>query len=575
MSASTTSTKNNNDRGGENRNGPGKKTSKNLFFSGVVLLTATNLINKVIGLLFRIPITNLLHDAGMAPFNAAYHIYTWFYMISTAGLPIAVALMISEARVCGDEKVIKRIYKVALTMFLIVGAVGTALMCALCQTFEFLNQVEGSHLSLIAIAPTLFFVCVSSAMRGFFQGYQNMFPTSVSQVLESLGKLVLGLLFANYAISRGYSLYVQAAFAIAGLSIGSFAGMLFLWVCRLRHRDSDYVLDVSAEEREKARKEYGGSSSTTGAIIRRLIVIAIPITISASIMSLTTMVDDGIINWRLQAIGMTREAANTLYGNYTALCVPVANLPPVLIYPISYSIIPLLRAASAAGQRDGAKATVARTLKVTSLIAIPCTLGMSAFAYPILSLIYDAESAQIAAGKLAVLSLSTFFISMLSVSNAVLQAYGKERLPIVSMIVGSAVKLIASFVLIGIPAVGIYGAPISTVLCYIVITVLNFYFMVKYTGVAPSIARQYVRPLLCGVICVAAGLGVKYLFELTGLLGSAKMITLLSILFTAVVYAALIFLLRAVDEDDIRMLPKGDKIFSLLCKVHLMKPKKA
>jgi len=184
-----------------------------MFFSGVLVLTIANLLIKVIGLLFKIPITNIIGDEGMGYFNAAYTIYTWFYMISTAGLPVAVSVMISKGRTSGNFKEVKKIYKITMLLFVAIGLVGMLLMIFLSKSFADVMGSRSIYLSIIAIAPTLFFICISSAVRGYFQGYQNMFPTAVSQIIEALGKLILGILFANYAISKGYDLPMVAAYA--------------------------------------------------------------------------------------------------------------------------------------------------------------------------------------------------------------------------------------------------------------------------------------------------------------------------------------------------------------------------
>ena len=535
------------------------KNNKNLFFSGVAVLTFTNVLNKVVGMLFRIPISNILGDSGMAYFNAAYHIFVWFYMISTGGLPLAVSILVSEARFRGNREEIKRIYSLTLKMFIVIGTLGTAVMMLLSHQFAFLNGVAGSYLSIIAVAPTLFLVCVASAMRGYFQGFQEMRPTAVSQIMETLGKLLMGILLALGARKLGYGLEVQAACAIAGLTIGTAFGMLFLFISKLRFHEEEYAIEGAVG---------GGKISGGRDILRRLLVIAIPITVSSSIMSLTTMVDDMIINWRLMSIGYVEEYANALYGNYTGFAVPFANLPPALIYPISYSLIPLLKGTLTLGDSKRSAEICRSCLRVTAIVALPCTLGVSVLSEPLLKLLYNAESSELSAPKLSVLAISIFFICMLSISNAILQAYGRQNKPIISLVSGSVVKIMLSFVLIGIPAINIYGAPISTVVCYIICTVLNVYFMAKYTDVRPSVFITFVKPLIASAVCVGGAFGMIRL--LSGYLPS-KAVTLIAIAVAAIIYVIVLFTIRGVERDDILMLPKGAKIYAGLQKARLVK----
>lgn len=540
------------------------KNNKNLFFSGVAVLTFTNVLNKVIGVLFRIPISNMLGDSGMAYFNAAYHIYTWFYMLSTGGLPLAVSMLVSEARFKGNREEIKRIYKISMRLFFAVGAVGTTLMIVFSKGFAHMNGVSDSYVSIIAVAPTLFLVCIASAMRGYFQGFQEMRPTAVSQIMETAGKLVMGIIFARYALSQGYGLHIVAAYAISGLTIGTAFGMLFLFISKLRFHEENYRVEGVLETAEVHKVR------SVKSIVKQLLLIAIPITISSSIMSLTTMVDDMIINWRLMSIGYTEAAANALYGNYTGFAVPFANLPPALIYPISYSLIPLLKGTLTIGDRDRSVEICKRSLKITALISIPCTVGICVMSEPLLRLIYNADSSKLAAKPLSILSLSIFFVCMLSISNAVLQAHGKQNLPIISLVAGSVVKMISSFILIGIPEIGIYGAPISTVICYVVITVFNVYFMSKYTGVTPAVFRTFFKPLVASVISMAGAFGTLCLLE-TRMQG--KLVTVLAVAAAAVIYLIALIVLRGIDDDDIKMFPKGDRILGSLQKIGLFKSK--
>jgi len=538
-----------------------------MFFSGVLVLTIANLLIKVIGLLFKIPITNIIGDEGMGYFNAAYTIYTWFYMISTAGLPVAVSVMISKGRTSGNFKEVKKIYKITMLLFVAIGLVGMLLMIFLSKSFADVMGSRSIYLSIIAIAPTLFFICISSAVRGYFQGYQNMFPTAVSQIIEALGKLILGILFANYAISKGYDLPMVAAYAISGLAIGAAGGMLYLLASKLLFKPMLYDAEFQKPE------DTVFADRKSSAILKNLVVIAIPITISASVMSLTNLIDAAVVIRRLMSTGLTEELAVASYGNYTSLAVPMFNLPPVLIYPISYSIIPLLSSIIETKDRARAELVTNSALRVAALIAIPCALGMSVLSKPILSLFYKQSSVESAAPLLSILSLSVFFIGMLSITNAVLQANGQERKPIVSMLVGSGVKLVSSYILIGLPVgngeyLRMYGTPISTFLCYLTVTLFNFYFLAKHVGIKPSVVSVFVKPFAAALVCAAAAIGSYTI--LNGFMPGSRLVTLASILVAAIVYVLLIFVVKAINKDDVMLLPKGKFIYGLLHKIKLM-----
>ncbi len=545
------------------KNSPQKtKNSTNLFFSGVIVLTVSNILIKAIGLLFKIPLNHIVGDTGMGYFNAAYTIYTWFYMISTAGLPIAVSIMISDSRAKGNFKQVKRIFNVTLLLFVIIGLVGMSAMIFGSKWFAAAMKADPTYLCIIAIAPTLFFICISSAIRGFFQGYQQMIPTAISQVIEAVCKLAIGILMAVWSINKGYEIHVVAAFTITGLTIGAALGMLFLTVAKLMFRESKYnaeymYLSTGTE-----------TVSATSDILKRLVITAVPITISASVMSLTNLIDVMIVQRRLQDIGLTQIEAVTKFGNYTTLCVPMFNLPPVLIYPISYSIIPLITASVASGNKERSRVIMESSMRIAAIIAIPSALGLSALSKPILNLFYTAKSVEMAAPLLSMLAPSVFFVCMLSITNALLQACGHERKPIISMLIGAGVKLVSSYILIGIPSIGIYGTPIGTFLCYLTVTVINLYFVAKYIRIMPTVKSTFVKPFIASVIGVGASVGAYYLLSM--IKSESRIFTLAAILVAFIIYAVLIFVMKAVSKDDILLIPKGQKIYGILHKLRLV-----
>lgn len=538
------------------------KNSTKLFFSGVLVLTISNLIIKAIGLLFKIPMNHIVGDTGMGYYSHSYTLYTCFFMIATNGLPVALAMMLSESRSKGQLKQAKRIFRVALALFVVVGFVGALIMALGARPYsKYILNAEATTYCILAIAPTLFFITISSAFRGYFQGYQQMVPTAISQLCEAVCKLFLGILLAQYALSQDYPIYIVAAYATIGLTIGAGLGMVFLTITKLLFHESRY----NAEFLESGESDYLESPKT---ILKRLAIIAIPITISSSVMSVTNLLDAVLVERILQDIGMTEEAATTVYGNYTSLAVPMFNMPPYLIYPISYSIIPILTMARGSGDHARAHRIMESSLRVAVLIGLPCALGMASLAEPILSMFYVQSSVEMAWPLLTLLAPSTFFVCMLSVTNAILQSCGHERKPLYSMLCGAAVKLISNYFLLHV--IGMYGTPISTFLCYLTATAMNLYYAAKHAEIKPNVRRVFLRPLAASVACAASAFGSYTLFTRV-LSMSGRVPTLLAILVAVIVYAILIFAIRAITADDVRLLPKGERILGMLKKIHLVR----
>ncbi len=541
------------------------KKSTKLFVNGVLILTISNILVKTVGLLFKIPLHGYLGDEGMGYFNAAYTIYTWFYMISTAGLPVAMSVMVSKSRAKGNFNQVKKILRLSLILFFIIGSAGMLLLIFGSGLFASLIKVDKSNLCIVAIAPTLFFVCLTSAYRGYFQGHQIMWPTAVSQLIESLGKLFLGILFASWSIAQGHPLHVTAAYTIFGITIGVFCGMVFIWLTKLLYNTDKVNAEYAMPD------SYTRPTERTRTLLKELVVIAIPVTLSSSVMSLANLIDLAVVSRRLQDSGLLEEAAAALYGNYTTLAVPLFNLPPVLVYPIGYSLVPML--SSLLVQKDEARLqrVMNSSLKVAAILSIPCSVGMAALAEPILLMIFGNKngSAATAAPLLATLAISSFLVSMLAITNAVLQAHKKESLPLVSMICGATAKIFISYILIGNPHIRMFGAPISTDICYIIVTLMNFYFCARYANLRPNLVRVFVKPLVAAGLCGGAAIGVYALAE--RLLAHQRLDTLLAIAAAVVVYFAAILLLGCLDEEDFELIPKGRSIYALLHKIKLVR----
>ncbi len=543
---------------GETKDTGRTRRSTKLFFSGVLVLTISNIVNKILGVFMKVPLMYIVGDEGMGYFNQAYTVYTALFMISTTGLPTAVSLLVSESRAKGNIKETKRIYNVTLTLFTIIGIIGTVIMMAGAGVFSDLTKSPNAKLSIIFLGPTMFFICISSALRGYFQGYQHMVPMAVSELIESIMKVVVGIIFALWAIDQGLGVPYVAAYAILGVTVGVALGMIYLLLSKFffkaKKYDEEYYIEGYVETVSPRRR-----------ILKRLIWVAVPITISSSMMSVTEMIDLVILMDRLIFIGHTQETANAVYGIWKNTVVPLFDLPPVLIYPISYSLVPMIRTTLAQNDRERTSLYMHTSLRISSIMAVPCALGMSVMAHPIIRMIFGKDMADTGAPLLTLLAPAIFFLCLLSVTNALLQANGYERKPIYSMIAGALVKLVLTYILVGIPSIGMSGVPISTFFSYLTLSCMNVYFLVKYVHVKLDFDRMFVRPILSGVACAVSAYAVYYLLS-----GITNYIVSMfaGIIVGAAVYIVIIFATKTISEDDIRLIPKGERI---LAKFHRKK----
>lgn len=524
--------------------------NKNTLVSGVMILTVANLLVKVIGLVFKIPIQRLIGDEGMGYFNMAYNVYSWLYLVSTAGLPVALSVLISRSNANKKSEDTRVIFKTAVILFAAIGIACALFMGVFARQIASAVAIDNAYLCAVAIAPTLFFVCISSSVRGYFQGFGNMAVTAISQVIESLGKVIFGLLLAVYSIKKGDPIYVTAAYAISGVMLGTLFSMMFCIISKLFF---------------SPKTSRTQSNISCGFALQSLVKLALPITLSASVMGLINVIDTAISAGSLQKIGYTVTEATEIYGNYTTLAVSLYNMPGVLIYPIACAIVPHL--ANRLTLKRDVNDVISSSVKTCCVISMPCAVGMGALAYPILCLLFPESSAQLAAPMLTMLSPAIFLYAMMSITNSILQASENERLPILSMIIALGVKLVSSYLLIGVDGVGRLGIPLGTCLCYLTVVVINFVFVAKKTASSFGIIKTFGLPLICAGICGLCARGIYT--ALSGFI-DGSIATLLAIACAVFVYAICIFKLKVITDLDITYLPKSDKIKHILKKIKLL-----
>ncbi len=530
------------------------KVKKQTFLKGALILLVTNLIVKVVGAGFKIPLARIIGPEGMGLFNTAYNIYAGLFVIATAGLPVAVSKMVSESMAKDNPREARRIFRIA---FVLLGVLGLAGSVSLYYGAEWLAAAVGDSLAtngIRVIAPAVFLVSMVSAFRGFFQGNGNMTPTAVSELAEAGGKMAAGLIFAMMFINSGIE--AAATGAIQGVTVGTllaFLVMAFIYLSNKKHFN-EFILKSNNKKTTSARKLTG-----------TMLAIAVPITIGASVSSLTNLIDMAMLRTRLQDIGFSVTHARMLYGAYSGYAVTMFNMPVAILTALSMSVVPAVAGALAVKNYDDAKRNVVSSVRISMLFSMPCAVGLSVLASPVLSILFNDT---FSADMLSVLAYSVVFVSAVSVTTAILQAAGKVYIPVVNMLIGGVVKIAVNYVLVGNPEININGAPISTNACYAIIAVLNLIAVARVTGVKYDYPGSFIKPAVA-----AAGMGAAVVLiygQLTRITDSRSILLLLSISAGVVVYLGILVALGGLDKSDLMMVPKGDKIVNLLQKLKMM-----
>lgn len=533
-----------------------QKSVKNLFFSGVVVLTVANLLVKAVGLISKIALNRVVGSIGAGYYSSAYEIYAYLYVISTAGLPVALSIMVAKSRSKGRLLEAKKTFNLAMILFLVIGFVFSVAMIIFSRQLAAFIGASETFLCIISIAPTMLFICLSSCMRGYFQGYQLMAPTAISQFIEALCKVGIGVSLALWAKSRGYSDYIVASYTILGVTCGVFLGMIFLYFKKLFFKEENHIIpSVSVTTESKGAK----------LLLKEMLFIAIPITLSSSVLSLTTILDTLMVQNRLVKFGMNETTIRIFYGDYTSLVISMFTLPTILLYPIANSLVPIITTAHERGNGEYEEKIRSLGVRLVMMLAIPSAMGMSVFSRPILDLLmFKPDSVSRAAPWLSIASSSVLFLGVISITNSFLNSAGRQKLPIISMLAGACVKLISNYFLLA--KIGILGAPISTVLCYLIAASLNLFFVSKYVGSLPKIGKTFFAPVLCSLVSIAIA-GIIYYFLA---MISSKIAIVLAIGVAIVGYLYLMIRTKVITENEILMFPKGEKMIIFLKKIKFL-----
>lgn len=598
---------------------------KQSVLNGAMMLMFAVVLVKVIGMLFKIPMSDMLGSVGRGYFNSAYEIYTPIFAISMAGLPVAVSRMVAESVALEKFREARAVFNASKRVFIIVGAVGTAIL--LIATYPYTALVAGTKSvpAVLCVAPSIFFCCFMSAYRGYYEGLRNMTPTAVSQVIEALGKLIIGLALAKLIITIGEGQYEStignglatvfgqqvaneteansvivpwaAAGAVLGVTVGSVASTVYLMIhYKLK---GDGFTRVQLVNSPKARM---GSD-----IAKEMVKIAIPMVVSSLILNITNLIDTITIQTRLeaalvndfnavvdmhsasieQAVALARlnlsdidEVVKYIWGSYgTAL--DFRNLIPTITIQLGVSALPALAAAWAIKDKANIRSTIETVIRIGMLIALPAGIGMAVLSEPILTVIYgrgnSSDAIAIVAPIVTAYGFATCIMAISTPTTSMLQAIGRTDIPVKTVVVGAICKIVCNFILVGTPGINIYGAVVGTILFYVVIVSCNMISLLKISKVKVRWASVFVKPLICAALCgitaYASNSLLNYIFKpdtTQSILNMGTVSLGISIILGAVVYVLSLLLIKGVAKEDVSVLPKGEKIAKTLEKYGLL-----
>ena len=522
-------------------------TNNSKFLKGTMILTISSIIVKVIGSLNWIILSRVLGGEGIGLYQMGFPIYLMAITVSSAGVPVAISIITSEKLANKDYRGAKRVFNVSLRLLLISGLVFSS---ALLFGADFLiNQHiirdARAYYSIIALAPAVFFVTFLASFRGYLQGWQIMTPTATSEVVEQLVRVITMLVFADFFMP--YGLAYAAGGASMGAGAGAFCALLVLmWFYRrLKRRLHD---EIEAQDDSIPQE-------SAGHIIKRLLKLALPVSLTSLMLPIGANLDLLIVPQRLEVAGFDVRHATELFGYLTGMAVPLVNLATIFTAAMTISLVPSISESRTLERFDAIRDKIRLAFRVAMIITFPCFMGLFFLAEKVAALIYNAPGA---AGAIQTMSVGILFLGMHQISTGILQGLGKTAIPVINMILACLVKVVMSWWLTAIPLLGIKGASMATVADFAVAAIINMGFIYKYTGFTFSLG-SLLKPLL------AAGVMGAVIYAVLGITEQLGMWCVLFAMVAAVPsYALALLAFGGLTKEDLENIPfVGRKILAV------------
>lgn len=530
--------------------------SRESFLQGAMVLALAGLFSKILGAVYRIPLSWVLRDEGFGLYGMAYPIYNALLTVSTLGVPIAVCKIIAERVARGRIEEARRAVRLSIAFLAVTGAACSIILYASAGFFAHRVYHEPrSYLCLVAVSPAIFFVAVMSALRGYFQGLHRMTPTAVSQVLEQVVRVATMFVLSIWLAPRG--LAYSAAGATFGAVAGGIAGLLVLVVMYWREGGALGTYERPTKSpgttrvRRQRRRRPAEEGESPGRFLVELFKLSVPISLAAIIQPLMTVLDAAIVPGRLQAIGLAPAQATALFGQLSQMAFPLVFMPISATSAISMALVPAVSAAASIGDRKSVRERAITGVRMTVILTLPCVVGLYLLSSEIPGLLFNQPMAGV---SVAALASGLFFLALQQTSSAVLQGLGRTTLPLRSLAVGATVKAVLSWTLTGLSAFGIRGAALATVTGFMVAATVNLTTVESLIGPVFDWNRGLVKPALATAVMALAVRGT--LSWGLGVVGGPKPATVLAIAAGALSYLVTLVLIGGMTARDLETIPR-------------------
>lgn len=538
------------------------KEQKQSFMKGVFILMISQVLIKIFGFLYRWYLTNKsgFGDEGNGLYGAGYQLYTLLLALSSIGVPNAISKLVSEKLAIGDNRGAHRIFKIAIVLFGCIGFICSGILF-FGASYIATDVMSNSRVeyTLMVLSPSVFFVAVSAVIRGYFAGFQDMKATANSQFLEQIFKTVLTITIVY--LLTGQDVTIMAAGANLATTLATILSFIYLFIF-YKKKEKQIWKSIS--------KSSKFIQKNTLSVIKSIILVSIPISLSSIISAINRNVDSITVIRCLKKIGYSEEFANNLYGMLSGKIDNLINLPLSFNIAFAISLVPAIAAAISKKDRESAGRRISFSLMATMLIGLPCTFGLITMAEPILKLLFPNQSS--GAMLLQISSLVIIFTVLAQTVNGALQGLSKVTIPVLSLGIGAIVKIFINISLIQIPEINIYGAAIGSIACHMISFIISFIALNKTIKLKLKFNNFVLKPVIAtAMMCICCLGSYNTLLIYT----NYKIATIFSLLLAVIIYLLLVVILKIFDKEDIYMLPGGKIIYKVLIKMHVYSDMKA
>lgn len=537
-----------------------RKRQTESFMQGVFAIMFSQVLIKIFGMIYKLYLTNKegFGDAGNAIYSSGFQIYALLLTLSSIGVPNAISKLVAERLAVGDSKGAHRIFKVAFATFSIIGGIGTLILFYGAKYIAYnMLQIPEAEYTLVALSPSIFFVAISSVVRGYFNGRQNLKATANSQTIEQVFKTCLTIIIvAVIGAFSSNNTIIMAAGANLATTLSTFLSFAYLYLY-YGERKKEIAQDIKSSTNYKAYRIKD--------IIKTILSVSIPISLS-SLMSVITKNIDAITVVSGLKTFMTEASAKIQYGILAGKVDALTAVPLSLNIAFATALVPTIASAKAVGNIQTARERTELSLLITILIGLPCTVGMFVFAPQILNLLFpNANRGEL---LLQISSLTIIFSVLIQTVNAGLQGIGKIMVPATALGIGVIVKYILNLILIKNPSIGVYGAGIASLCCNVVVFLIGITVLIKNMKLQLDLGKFMIKPILStGMMAIVS----LYVYNVLQKLIANQLATVISIACAGIIYIISLLILRNLTKEEIYKMPQGDKIVKALQILRLSK----